>query len=414
MSDEAAQSLARILAHHGRDVANDARLCENLLRDYCPQACGDINVLVAAIRAGVVEKLPASGAGDAMLALKVRQLVQTLQRDMGLAPDRADWAVRAWAAALGLVLPPETEPAARARSEAAPIMNVHFDQEQAPSHATGFANVPQAAVGPSSPVAGSRPVTKSSSGFRQPLRIIALVGLIIGGIVYFQSQRNDPDRGTRSPVSTPPIVTPHPTPAPASVSPLSTGSPKPPADAKRYSIAPLPASALDQLNAMIAAARRGDDAALARAQDALRAMRPPSRGGNQEARRLNDLGIAADRGNDINASVEYFYQAFAIDPTDVEIANNLGGAFYRALRFDLAERAALRALALAPDRTNAWVLVGHGRAMENDINAAVGCYRNALRFSRNPQRTLQSIEDRVNERVEPGMKQALAVLKAGL
>ena len=47
---QAAAVLARIVAENGRGVVSDPRRVDGLLRDYCPEARREVNLLTTALR----------------------------------------------------------------------------------------------------------------------------------------------------------------------------------------------------------------------------------------------------------------------------------------------------------------------------------------------------------------------------
>jgi len=108
MHDLPRQKLTEIVTHRravtarfGRDVVNDAKLCEALLRDLCGDHRREISVLVAAQKERVAADLLASQAGVPHAVLLTR-LTRRLQDNLALTEDAARWAVDSWALALGL------------------------------------------------------------------------------------------------------------------------------------------------------------------------------------------------------------------------------------------------------------------------------------------------------------------------
>ncbi len=101
MTDHPRQQLHYIISHYGRSVCDDAKRCEALLKDLCPQHKREVNLLMGALREGVAKEL-----------LKRNQLlpienifclmVQRLDENLGIAQHHAQWAVESWALALGV------------------------------------------------------------------------------------------------------------------------------------------------------------------------------------------------------------------------------------------------------------------------------------------------------------------------
>jgi F-box protein 11 len=105
MNELARQKLEELLAQHGRDLWQDLRRCEALLRDYCGEFRRETSVLVSALRAQVPADLFAAADAAAQRTALAR-LSKRLHDNLGIASDAAEWAVAAWAQALG-VLPAE-------------------------------------------------------------------------------------------------------------------------------------------------------------------------------------------------------------------------------------------------------------------------------------------------------------------
>ena len=98
---QAAAVLARIVAENGRGVVSDPRRVDGLLRDYCPEARREVNLLTTALREGVAKELAAFAAsGSLPMALLVPRLVGRLEQEHGMAVEAAQWSVETWAAAL--------------------------------------------------------------------------------------------------------------------------------------------------------------------------------------------------------------------------------------------------------------------------------------------------------------------------
>ena len=95
-----------------RNVVDDPRLCEALLRDLCGEHRREIFVLVAALKERVAADLLASQAGVPH-AVVLTRLTQRLQDNLALTEEAARWAVDSWALALGLpASAPESQPRA--------------------------------------------------------------------------------------------------------------------------------------------------------------------------------------------------------------------------------------------------------------------------------------------------------------
>ena len=100
VSDVACHKLAELVARYGRDLGDDPRRCEALLRDVCGQQYKrEIFVLVSAARERVPAQLQQSSAGNPAEVVLTR-LIQHLRDNLGLSEDLARWAVESWAFAM--------------------------------------------------------------------------------------------------------------------------------------------------------------------------------------------------------------------------------------------------------------------------------------------------------------------------
>lgn len=102
-SDVPRQKLWEIIARYGRDVCDDPRRCEGLLRDLCHnQYRLEIGLLVNALKDDVPKNLLSSKQDLPTHTLLV-QLARKLQGDYALIGEAAQWAVISWALALGII-----------------------------------------------------------------------------------------------------------------------------------------------------------------------------------------------------------------------------------------------------------------------------------------------------------------------
>jgi tetratricopeptide (TPR) repeat protein len=97
------------------------------------------------------------------------------------------------------------------------------------------------------------------------------------------------------------------------------------------------------------------------------------------------------------AAAAAFLAALKADGADVEVANNLGFAFQMAGGLPAARHALIYTLGLAPDRGATWNTLGFVLAQENDVDGAVGCFRNLLLFSKNPASSRTYLRGRMDD-----------------
>ena len=102
------QKLSEILTKHGRSPLTDAKLCENLLKDYCGEYKEEIALLVFAVRERIPSDLLASHDGlprDLLRAL----LVKRLRKDRVVSEGAARWIVDSWWQAVRTLLREEAK-----------------------------------------------------------------------------------------------------------------------------------------------------------------------------------------------------------------------------------------------------------------------------------------------------------------
>lgn len=93
------RTLGEILIKHGRTPLTNPKLCENLLKDYCPEFKEEISLLVLAVRERIASDLLVSQEGlprDMLRSL----LVKRLRKNGSLSEGEARWAVESWRLAL--------------------------------------------------------------------------------------------------------------------------------------------------------------------------------------------------------------------------------------------------------------------------------------------------------------------------
>ena len=102
MHDIPRQKLSELLAKHGPDLCDDTRRLEGLLKDVLRNEYRrETNVLVSALREGVVHELRASTSGMPLAALAAK-LTRQMCDNLALDEAAACWSVESWALALGI------------------------------------------------------------------------------------------------------------------------------------------------------------------------------------------------------------------------------------------------------------------------------------------------------------------------
>ena len=129
------------------------------------------------------------------------------------------------------------------------------------------------------------------------------------------------------------------------------------------------------------------------------------------ARVRNEQGLEALRVKDMPQAIQHLRAAYAADALDIEILNNLGYAELLA-GDENASVHLVSALLLKPGRANAWANLGHLFARHAAYQEAQACFALALRFSANPAKTLQFLQDAAAKDSDPGLSRAVHLLLA--
>lgn len=160
---------------------------------------------------------------------------------------------------------------------------------------------------------------------------------------------------------------------------------------------------------MVDSSARGDDNALIDLRNMVEELPFVGRGQRREARKLNGQGLAQLGQQQFAPAIEALGRARDLDPADAEIANNLGYAHYKAGQLAEAEKVLRETLAIAPGRAAAWGNLGDLFAVQGKPDKAVAAYRNAYRFSRAPDKTLNYFRQQQQNDANAEVRQALAV-----
>jgi TPR repeat protein len=159
---------------------------------------------------------------------------------------------------------------------------------------------------------------------------------------------------------------------------------------------------------MVDSSARGDDNALIDLRNMVEELPFVGRGQRREARKLNSQALGLLGQQQFQPAIEALGKAHDADPADAEIANNLGYAYYKAGKFADAEKSLRETLAIAPGRAAAWGNLGDLFAVTGRPDKAVAAYRNAYRFSRAPDKTLDYFRQQQQSDASNEIRQALA------
>ena len=100
MPDIPRQQLTYILTQFGRSICDDPKRCEALLKDLCPNHKREVNLLLAALREGVVTEL-LNASPLVPIESTINRLTLKMHNNLGTDKLLAQWAVESWALVLG-------------------------------------------------------------------------------------------------------------------------------------------------------------------------------------------------------------------------------------------------------------------------------------------------------------------------
>ncbi|MDQ3320975.1 MAG: pectinesterase family protein [Acidobacteriota bacterium] len=115
MNDLPRQKLVEIVAKHGKEVVENPRRCEGLLRDYAGEFRREISVLTMAIEERVPLDLLAAKSTPRQVLLG--RLTRRLCDNLALSEQAAKWAVNSWALALETISGDELKSIERQNAE---------------------------------------------------------------------------------------------------------------------------------------------------------------------------------------------------------------------------------------------------------------------------------------------------------
>jgi len=132
----------------------------------------------------------------------------------------------------------------------------------------------------------------------------------------------------------------------------------------------------------------------------------PSSGRSEKAQELNDRGRMHIENKQFADAVQAFEEAYRANSADIEIVNNLGYAYMKNGNLDTAQQFLYQTLVLSPRRANAWANLGQTYAKKDSTTAAVACFANAYRFSRDKKKTIEFLQNLTQNDDDIRVKQA--------
>ncbi len=94
--------LHALLTEHGHALCDEPKRCDAYLRERCPHARREVNLLMGALLEHVPTELLTISA-TVPHEIRLAELAQHLQARLGISDDLARWAVESWAVALELI-----------------------------------------------------------------------------------------------------------------------------------------------------------------------------------------------------------------------------------------------------------------------------------------------------------------------
>ena len=101
MANDVRHALDQMIRRYGQSIVEDARRCESILRDLCPESPREVFILSSAVRERVPAELLGS-QGTAPYPVIAARLAERLETNLGLSHAFAAWAVETWSSCLGV------------------------------------------------------------------------------------------------------------------------------------------------------------------------------------------------------------------------------------------------------------------------------------------------------------------------
>ena len=162
----------------------------------------------------------------------------------------------------------------------------------------------------------------------------------------------------------------------------------------------LRAEALPYISAMIAAMQNNNLSAIDENAAIINNLQKPISGDRKVARKFNDAGLAALKANNFELAISSFKDGVTADPTDQEVVNNLGYAYYQNGDFPRAKALIEYTLSLAPLRTSAWTNYGVILFKEGANESAINAYLVAFKYAKNQDKLVAFVEKQSQEDID--------------
>lgn len=150
-----------------------------------------------------------------------------------------------------------------------------------------------------------------------------------------------------------------------------------------------PGTSTGSVQKLLDASIRGDKDAFQSVLQQLEQRSQVATGDRKLARKLNESALDAIKQQDFGLAIEILDKARIADPADVEVADNLGYALRLAGKFKESEVQILKALELAPPRSQAWFNLGETYSKLDKHTQAVAAFVTSNALARNPKASLE-------------------------
>lgn len=163
----------------------------------------------------------------------------------------------------------------------------------------------------------------------------------------------------------------------------------------------------DCYSATLLAMSKNDIEAVRRIAEKIDAFEKPARGNRTVARKLNEEGLSVFRKDDFSQASAVLTKAQREDPSDVEIASNLGFARVKAADYSGAHEALMAALLLNPRRTSTWIPIAELIARQNQsASGVVSALLIAYEWSTGREKAIEYYTTQANTESNPQLKLA--------
>ncbi len=143
-------------------------------------------------------------------------------------------------------------------------------------------------------------------------------------------------------------------------------------------------SLIDQ---MIDASISGDEEKVIQIKSSIESTTKLPKGDRKTARTLNDKALFELNAGNFDAAVELLTKAYETDPSDTEVASNLGYALIKSGNIKQAEAPFNHSIMLNPNRTDAWANLSEFFADKGDFRSSTAVLNIAYLLSTNKGKT---------------------------